>query len=138
MTAIGESHPSMPEDALKEKHVILTGQVLEEHSHKKLRRQEQSHSPDQKNMTSQEDSSPITKGLLLPFTQLSLTFNNIKYSIDMPEVFLFLSLMNTKLHLPLHYTRSFIELYGSTLTGNGSTRSVGRPLVAFEGCQWFV
>lgn len=31
------------------------------------------------------DSSGSRKGLVLPFTPLSLTFNNTKYSVDMPE-----------------------------------------------------
>lgn len=26
------------------------------------------------------------KGMVLPFTPLSITFNNIKYSVDMPQV----------------------------------------------------
>lgn len=89
LTAIGESHASIPEDALREKQANLTGQVLEEHTDNKARRQEQSHQADQNYVTSHADSSPIRKAMLLPFTQLSLTFNNIKYSIDMPEVIIF-------------------------------------------------
>ena len=34
-----------------------------------------------------EDDSALTKrGMILPFVPLSLTFDNIKYSVDMPQV----------------------------------------------------
>ena len=33
------------------------------------------------------NSSPVNKGMVLPFVPLSITFEDIRYSVDMPEVF---------------------------------------------------
>jgi hypothetical protein len=33
------------------------------------------------------NSSPGKKGMVLPFVPLSITFEDIRYSVDMPEVF---------------------------------------------------
>lgn len=35
------------------------------------------------------NSSPVNKGMVLPFVPLSITFEDIRYSVDMPEVFIF-------------------------------------------------
>jgi len=32
------------------------------------------------------DSGPAQKGMVLPFLPLSLTFDDIRYSVDMPQV----------------------------------------------------
>jgi hypothetical protein len=32
------------------------------------------------------NSSPTNKGMVLPFVPLSMTFEDIRYSVDMPEV----------------------------------------------------
>jgi hypothetical protein len=80
----------MSEEELKEKHANLTGEVAEGHKEKKSRRQElelsHSHSVGQNLVHSSEDSSQNRKGMALPFPPLSLTFNDIRYSVDMPEV----------------------------------------------------
>ena len=34
----------------------------------------------------EDDSASTKKGMILPFDPLSLTFDNIKYSVDMPQV----------------------------------------------------
>ena len=33
------------------------------------------------------NSRPVNKGMVLPFVPLSITFEDIRYSVDMPEVF---------------------------------------------------
>ena len=33
------------------------------------------------------NSRPVKKGMVLPFVPLSITFEDIRYSVDMPEVF---------------------------------------------------
>jgi hypothetical protein len=35
------------------------------------------------------NSSPVNKGMVLPFVPLSITFEDIRYSVDMPKVFTF-------------------------------------------------
>lgn len=54
---------------------------------KKSRKQELelSHIADQNSVISSADSSPSRRGMVLPFSPLSLSFNNIRYSVDMPE-----------------------------------------------------
>jgi hypothetical protein len=34
----------------------------------------------------EDDSASTKKGMILPFVPLSVTFDNIKYSVDMPQV----------------------------------------------------
>jgi ABC-type multidrug transport system ATPase subunit/ABC-type multidrug transport system permease subunit len=82
-----DAHPSMSEEDLKEKHANLTGQALEVHKEKKSRKQELelSHIADRNSGISSADSSASRKGMVLPFAPLSLTFNNTRYSVDMPE-----------------------------------------------------
>ncbi|CAL4962703.1 unnamed protein product [Urochloa decumbens] len=75
----GNSRPSVSEEELKEKHASVTGGV-----------------PDGNHLASESfhlstgintetDPSPTEKGMILPFVPLSLTFDNIRYSVDMPQ-----------------------------------------------------
>ncbi|KAF8696867.1 hypothetical protein HU200_036506 [Digitaria exilis] len=82
-----DSHGSMSEEELKEKHANLTGEVIEGKKEKKYRRQELelSNNVGQNSVSSSESSSQNRKGMVLPFAPLSLTFNDIRYSVDMPE-----------------------------------------------------
>lgn len=80
----------MSEEALKEKRANLTGEVLEGHKETKSKKKELelSHIADQNSEINRADSSASRKGMVLPFAPLSLSFNNIRYSVDMPEVIL--------------------------------------------------
>jgi hypothetical protein len=78
----------VPEDALKEKRANQTGEILDSCEEKKSRKKEQSQSVNQKHWNNTAESSQIRQGIL-PFAQLSLSFNDIKYSVDMPEVKIF-------------------------------------------------
>ncbi|KAG2590008.1 hypothetical protein PVAP13_5NG316444 [Panicum virgatum] len=82
-----DSHGSMSEEELKEKHATLTGEVIEGQKEKKSRRQEVelSNSVGPNSVTTSDNSSQNRKGMVLPFAPLSLTFNDIRYSVDMPE-----------------------------------------------------
>lgn len=83
----------MSEEELKEKHANLTGEVIQGKKENKSRRQELelSNNVGQNSVPSSESSSQNRKGMVLPFAPLSLTFNDIRYSVDMPEV-IFLSM----------------------------------------------
>jgi hypothetical protein len=83
---------------LKEKHANLTGEAIEGHKKKKSKRQELelSNSVGQNSVATSEDSSHNKKGMVLPFAPLSLTFNDIRYSVDMPEV-MFLSIVQIQI-----------------------------------------
>lgn len=85
----------MSEEDLKEKRANLTGQTLGGHKENKSKKRELelSRINDRNSVISSVDSSGSRKGLVLPFAPLSLTFNNTKYSVDMPEVN-FLSMNN--------------------------------------------
>ncbi|KAF2951121.1 aBC transporter G family member 37 [Oryza sativa Japonica Group] len=82
-----DSHASMSEDALKEKHANLTGEVVEGQKDTKSRKQELelSHIADQNSGINSADSSASRKGMVLPFAPLSISFNDVRYSVDMPE-----------------------------------------------------
>nr|CAD1823917.1 unnamed protein product [Ananas comosus var. bracteatus] len=67
----GKAQPVVSEETLKEKHANLTGEGLEKTVGA--------------TKTSTTASSPIKKGMVLPFVPLSLTFENIRYSVDMPQ-----------------------------------------------------
>nr|CAD1823988.1 unnamed protein product [Ananas comosus var. bracteatus] len=67
----GKAQPVVSEETLKEKRANLTGEGLEKTVGA--------------TKTSTTASSPIKKGMVLPFVPLSLTFENIRYSVDMPQ-----------------------------------------------------
>ena len=89
LTALGDTHPTMPENAIKEKHANVTGEHLEDPEKKKCRKLELSGGANQNCATSNVGSSSRRKGMVLPFAQLSLSFNAVKYSVDMPQVYFF-------------------------------------------------
>jgi hypothetical protein len=45
------------------------------------------------------NSNLTNKGMVLPFVPLSITFEDIRYSVDMPEVFYFFETKNQKYSL---------------------------------------
>ncbi|VAI31698.1 unnamed protein product [Triticum turgidum subsp. durum] len=73
------NQPTVSEETLKIKQANLTGEILEE-----------SYTEDGSNDESTSNhatvnSSPGKKGMVLPFVPLSITFDDIKYSVDMPQ-----------------------------------------------------
>ncbi|XP_078168184.1 ABC transporter G family member 36-like isoform X1 [Carex rostrata] len=89
----GKDQGSISEEMLKEKHANLTGEILEGSSRGKrsssLHRSSRHDSSMRKNSISAKSAREIIgsdkKGMVLPFTPLSLTFDEIKYSVDMPQ-----------------------------------------------------
>ncbi|VAH77438.1 unnamed protein product [Triticum turgidum subsp. durum] len=85
LKAYGNSRSSVSEDELKEKHANLNGEVLDND-----RLESPSNDgPIRMNTGNdsaivKENSSPMQRGMVLPFLPLSLTFDNIRYSVDMP------------------------------------------------------
>ncbi|KAF3332890.1 pleiotropic drug resistance protein 3-like isoform X3 [Carex littledalei] len=92
----GKDQSSISEEMLKEKHANLTGEILEGSYRGKrlssLHRSSRHGSSMRNNSTSAKSAHEIIgsdkKGMVLPFTPLSLTFDEIKYSVDMPRLFL--------------------------------------------------
>jgi len=85
--AYGDSRPSVSEEELKEKHANMKGEVLDGNH----RASASSHRPTGINTEADpaiaEDDSALTKrGMILPFVPLSLAFDDIRYSVDMPQV----------------------------------------------------
>ncbi|VAH61619.1 unnamed protein product [Triticum turgidum subsp. durum] len=85
LKAYGNSRSSVSEDELKEKHANLNGEVLD------IDRLESPSNDGPIRMNTgndsaivEENSSPMQRGMVLPFLPLSLTFDNIRYSVDMP------------------------------------------------------
>uniref|UniRef100_A0A453F0X3 ABC transporter domain-containing protein n=1 Tax=Aegilops tauschii subsp. strangulata TaxID=200361 RepID=A0A453F0X3_AEGTS len=85
LKAYGNSRSSVSEDELKEKHANLNGEVLD--NDRML--SPSNDGPIRMNTGNdsaivEENSSPMQRGMVLPFLPLSLTFDNIRYSVDMP------------------------------------------------------
>jgi hypothetical protein len=79
----------MSEEELNEKHATIKGEVvLDDGNH--LVSSSSHRSTQVKTKTDsaimEDDSSLTKKGFILPFVPLSLSFDNIKYSVDMPHV----------------------------------------------------
>ncbi|RRT70769.1 hypothetical protein B296_00009165 [Ensete ventricosum] len=108
--AYGKSQPPISEETLKEKHINLTGEGLEsssrgrkpmDHSASKSKSRghakpmlSKSRRSESENGTRRKDSSlgsmkaafdQNRRGMVLPFTPLSITFDDIRYSVDMPQ-----------------------------------------------------
>ncbi|XP_078161527.1 ABC transporter G family member 36-like [Carex rostrata] len=85
----GKDQPSISEEAIKEKHANLTGEILEGSSRGKRSSSLQHGSSIRNNSALAKSAHEIIgsdkKGMVLPFTPLSLTFDDIKYSVDMPQ-----------------------------------------------------
>nr|CAB3468473.1 unnamed protein product [Digitaria exilis] len=98
-TAYGRSYPSVSEDMLKEKHANLTGVGLDvyvsiHNKGKALGSNTQSSESacqatgcnNEIKLTSVDANSiPAQRGMVLPFAPLLLTFDCIRYSIDVPQ-----------------------------------------------------
>ncbi|OEL16187.1 ABC transporter G family member 36 [Dichanthelium oligosanthes] len=95
-TAYGLSYPSVSEEALKDKHANLTGVAVDVslHERKGLGSNCQSSesacpaagSYDETKLASVDaNSMPAQRGMVLPFVPLSLTFDSIRYSVDVSQ-----------------------------------------------------
>lgn len=85
--AYGKSHPSISEEELKEKYANLNGNVVVEDSLPSGSSHLAKVGITKSGSATVENHSCTTqRGMVLPFAPLSLTFNNIKYFVDMPQV----------------------------------------------------
>ncbi|CAM0951025.1 unnamed protein product [Alopecurus aequalis] len=86
------NQPTISEETMKIKQANLTGEVLEESSRGRVKNNTIA-STDTADWSNEEstsnnatvNSSPGKKGMVLPFVPLSITFEDIKYSVDMPQ-----------------------------------------------------
>ncbi|WVZ69760.1 hypothetical protein U9M48_018495 [Paspalum notatum var. saurae] len=82
----GNSRPSVSEEELQEKHASMKGDVLvgnhliSANSHRSTKINTETDSA-----IVEDDSALTKKGMILPFVPLSLSFDNINYSVDMPQ-----------------------------------------------------
>jgi len=97
-TAYGKSHPSISEEELKEKYANLNGNAVAEDSLPLGSSHLETVGITRSGSATVENHSGTTqRGMVLPFAPLSLTFNNIKYFVDMPQVSIEIISVN---HLP--------------------------------------
>lgn len=75
----GKSQPTISEDTLKEKQANITGEAFESIEKKS------EGSGNIRGTNNAVEPQENKKGMVLPFTPLSMTFDNIRYSVDMPE-----------------------------------------------------
>ncbi|XP_073114916.1 ABC transporter G family member 36 [Elaeis guineensis] len=91
----GKAQPAISEETLKEKHANLTGEALESSSRGRNSvdhfasgngADEMRRSNTSSNSTNEVvNSNQNKKGMVLPFVPLSITFDDIRYSVDMPQ-----------------------------------------------------
>ncbi|KAJ4749521.1 ABC transporter G family member 36 [Rhynchospora pubera] len=89
----GQEQPTISEETLKEKHANLTGEIPEGSSrgkrsssqHRSFRHGSSIRNTGSLSKSAHEILGSDKKGMVLPFTPLSLTFDDIKYSVDMPQ-----------------------------------------------------
>uniref|UniRef100_A0A453KM58 ABC transporter domain-containing protein n=2 Tax=Aegilops tauschii subsp. strangulata TaxID=200361 RepID=A0A453KM58_AEGTS len=86
------NQPTVSEETLKIKQANLTGEVLEASSRGRVnnstiasRDTEDGSNDESTSNHATVNSSPGKKGMVLPFVPLSITFDDIKYSVDMPQ-----------------------------------------------------
>ncbi|CAL4975334.1 unnamed protein product [Urochloa decumbens] len=82
----GNSRPSVSEEELKEKHANMKGEVLDgNHLVSSSSHRSAGINTETDSAIAEDDSAPTKRGMILPFVPLSLTFDNIRYSVDMPQ-----------------------------------------------------
>jgi hypothetical protein len=85
--AYGNSRPSISEEELKEKHANITGEVLDaSHLVAGSTRRSTGFNTESDSGTTEDGSATAQRGMILPFVPLSLTFDDVRYSVDMPLV----------------------------------------------------
>ncbi|GJN18417.1 hypothetical protein PR202_gb05578 [Eleusine coracana subsp. coracana] len=80
----GNSRPSVSEDELKEKHANITGELLDVNSLTSGSTRSTAINTESDSRKAEDGSSPAQRGMILPFVPLSLTFDDVRYSVDMP------------------------------------------------------
>ncbi|CAO2183374.1 unnamed protein product [Urochloa humidicola] len=81
----GNSRPSVSEEELEEKHANMKGEVLDGNHLVSASSHRSTGITTETDSTIVEDDSATKRGMILPFVPLSLTFDNIRYSVDMPQ-----------------------------------------------------
>ncbi|KAL6861800.1 hypothetical protein ACP4OV_017500 [Aristida adscensionis] len=87
LESYGKSNPSISEEVLKEKDAnvkgeVLTGNILVSRSNT---RQAPVNNPENDSAITEGNSGPTERGMVLPFVPLSLTFDGIRYFVNMPQ-----------------------------------------------------
>ncbi|KAK3161259.1 hypothetical protein QOZ80_1BG0074790 [Eleusine coracana subsp. coracana] len=80
----GNSRPSVSEEELKEKHANITGELLDVNNLASGSTRSTGINTESDSRTAEDGSSPARRGMILPFVPLSLTFDDVRYSVDMP------------------------------------------------------
>ncbi|KAG2634550.1 hypothetical protein PVAP13_2NG180400 [Panicum virgatum] len=108
------NQPTISEETLKIKQANLTGEVLEASSRGRVAsntvttRSTVDGSNDEADSNhATVNSSPVNKGMVLPFVPLSITFEDIRYSVDMPEEIRAQGVKETRLQLLKGISGSF-------------------------------
>ncbi|ONK59473.1 uncharacterized protein A4U43_C08F6790 [Asparagus officinalis] len=111
LNPLGNAQAAMSEDTLKEKHSNITGEILETSSRGK---KSNSQSASENEIMRQNSPSTLTldqnqskKGMVLPFVPLSITFDDMRYSVDMPPEMKAQGITENKLELLKGVSGSF-------------------------------
>ena len=85
--AYGNPSSSISEEELKQKQSNVNNENLDTNPLRSRRTVQPIGDKTETNLEMLEgDSGPAQKGMVLPFLPLSLTFDEIRYSVDMPQV----------------------------------------------------
>uniref|UniRef100_A0A0E0JL12 ABC transporter domain-containing protein n=1 Tax=Oryza punctata TaxID=4537 RepID=A0A0E0JL12_ORYPU len=82
----GNSRQSVSEEELKEKRASLNGEVVGDvHLSSGSTRRPMGNGTENDSTIVDDDTGVTQRGMVLPFTPLSLSFDNVRYSVDMPQ-----------------------------------------------------
>ncbi|PAN11968.1 hypothetical protein PAHAL_2G232600 [Panicum hallii] len=108
------NQPTISEETLKIKQANLTGDVLEASSRGRVasntvttRSTVDESNDEAASNHATVNSSPVNKGMVLPFVPLSITFEDIRYSVDMPKEIRAQGVKETRLQLLKGISGSF-------------------------------
>ncbi|KAK1298161.1 Pleiotropic drug resistance protein 3 [Acorus calamus] len=85
LNALGGSQAVVSEETMKEKHMNRTGEMIELSNHRSSRGNRGKTASRSTRTEGTGNRNQKERGMILPFTPLSITFDDIRYSVDMPQ-----------------------------------------------------
>ncbi|KAK1265609.1 Pleiotropic drug resistance protein 3 [Acorus gramineus] len=85
LDALGGSQAVVSEEAMKEKHMNRTGEMIELSNQRSSRGNRGRTTSRSMRTEGTGNGNKNERGMVLPFTPLSITFDDIRYSVDMPQ-----------------------------------------------------
>ncbi|KAK1265449.1 Pleiotropic drug resistance protein 3 [Acorus gramineus] len=85
LNALGGSEAAVSEETMQEKHMNRTGEMIELSNERSPRGNRGERTSGSTGAEGTDNGNQNERGMVLPFTPLSITFDNMRYSVDMPQ-----------------------------------------------------